>query len=172
MTDAHNNAAVIYIKFEERLIFLKQMFSCIYWTYYWLIVHRLLQEGCWYIFKVKLYLLQLGRVLGILAFNLQMRGHSANWHVSLLHKHVCAYGCSKHRVRCLGCSHIQGDGGCESFILDYSNKPERKLILTTNSMRESLPAIMRAWSPPLHCNIVVSPWQMFQPLSWFLMAVR
>ena len=78
MTDAHNNAAVIYIKFEERLIFLKQMFSCIYWTYYWLIVHRLLQEGCWYIFKVKLYLLQLGRVLGILAFNLQMRGHSAN----------------------------------------------------------------------------------------------
>ena len=32
----------------------------------------LLQEGCWYVFEVKLYLLQLGRVLGILALNLQM----------------------------------------------------------------------------------------------------
>jgi len=45
--------------------------------YSWLII-PLLQERCWYIFKVKLYLLQLGRVLGILALNLQMRGHSAN----------------------------------------------------------------------------------------------
>jgi len=35
-------------------------------------VQPLLQEGCWYVFEVKLYLLQLGRVLGILALNLQM----------------------------------------------------------------------------------------------------
>jgi len=70
---------------------------CIYWPLWqlWLkwsvlmyildlslVVHPLLQEGCWYVFKVKLYLLQLGRVLGILALNLQTRGHSANWHVS------------------------------------------------------------------------------------------
>ena len=40
-------------------------------------VQLLLYEGCWYIFKVKLYLLQLGRVLGILAFNLQMNVENA-----------------------------------------------------------------------------------------------